>query len=44
LIRENKIFQIANTMQMGKAEGQLLMDNSLKELVSQKRIDPADGA
>jgi twitching motility protein PilT len=44
LIRENKIFQIANTMQMGKAEGQMLMDNSLKDLVSQKRIDPSDAA
>jgi twitching motility protein PilT len=44
LIRENKIFQIANTMQMGKAEGQMLMENSLKDLVSQKRIDPSDAA
>ena len=44
LIRENKIFQIANTMQMGKAEGQMLMDNSLKDLVSQNRIAPSDGA
>ena len=44
LIREGKIFQIANSMQMGKAEGQMLMENSLKDLVSQKRIDAADGA
>jgi len=44
LIRENKIFQIANSMQMGKAEGQMLMENSLKDLVSQKRIDPSDAA
>ena len=42
LIRENKIFQISNTMQMGKAEGQMLMENSLKDLISQKRIDPSD--
>ncbi|MDC0183183.1 PilT/PilU family type 4a pilus ATPase [Nitrosomonadales bacterium] len=42
LIRENKIFQITNTMQMGKAEGQMLMENSLKDLISQKRINPAD--
>ena len=41
LIRENKIFQISNTMQMGKAEGQMLMENSLKDLISQKRIDPS---
>jgi twitching motility protein PilT len=44
LIRDNKIFQIVNSMQMGKGEGQMLMENSLKDLVSQKRIDPADGA
>ena len=44
LIRENKIFQIANTMQMGKAEGQMLMENSLKDLVSQKRIAASDAS
>ena len=44
LIRENKVFQIENTMQMGKAEGQMLMVNSLKELIAQKRIDPSDAA
>ena len=42
LIRENKVFQIANSMQMGKAEGQMLMENSLKELIAQKAISPAD--
>ena len=41
LIRENKIYQIQNTMQMGKAEGQMLMENSIKELIAAKRIDPA---
>jgi len=44
LIREGKVFQIENTMQMGKAEGQMLMANSLKDLVASKRIDPSDGA
>ena len=44
LIREGKVFQIENTMQMGKAEGQLLMANSLKDLIAAKRIDPADAA
>ena len=42
LIRENKIFQIANSMQMGKGEGQMLMGNSLKELISQGVIAAAD--
>ena len=42
LIRENKVFQIANSMQMGKAEGQMFMENSLKDLIAQKAISPAD--
>ena len=42
LIRENKIFQIGNSMQMGKGEGQMLMGNSLKELISQGVIAAAD--
>jgi twitching motility protein PilT len=42
LIREGKVFQIENTMQMGKAEGQMLMANSLNDLIADKRIDPAD--
>ena len=42
LIRENKVFQIANSMQMGKAEGQMLMENSLKDLITKKAISPAD--
>ena len=44
LIREGKVFQIENTMQMGKAEGQMLMANSLKDLIAAKRIDLADAA
>ena len=44
LIREGKVFQIDNTMQMGKAEGQMLMANSRKDLIAAKRIDPADAA
>ena len=43
LIRDGKVFQIQNTMQMGKAEGQMLLANSLKDLVASKRIDPSDG-
>ncbi|MEO1942882.1 MAG: PilT/PilU family type 4a pilus ATPase [Candidatus Thioglobus sp.] len=43
LIREGKVFQIENTMQMGKAEGQMLMANSLNDLIADRRIDPADG-
>lgn len=27
---------------MGKAEGQMLMANSLSDLIADKRIDPAD--
>ena len=42
LIRENKIFQIGNSMQMGKGEGQMLMGNSLKDLISQGVIAAAD--
>ena len=44
LIRDGKVFQIENSMQMGKAEGQMLMENSLKDLIAAKRIDPADAA
>ena len=36
------IFQIGNSMQMGKGEGQMLMANSLKELISQGVIAAAD--
>ena len=42
LIREDKVFQIANSMQMGKAEGQMLMENSLKELIAQGVISASD--
>ena len=42
LIRENKIFQIGNSMQMGKGDGQMLMENSLKELIAEGVIDPSD--
>ena len=42
LIRENKIFQIGNSMQMGKGDGQMLMENSLKEMIAEGVIDPSD--
>lgn len=42
LIRDNKVFQIENSMQMGKAEGQMLMANSLKDLISEGKISAAD--
>jgi twitching motility protein PilT len=42
LIRENKLFQIGNTMQMGKAEGQLLMEASLSRLIAEGKVSPAD--
>lgn len=38
LIRENKIFQIANVMQTSRAEGMLLMENSIKTLVAEGKI------
>ncbi|WP_445768930.1 type IV pilus twitching motility protein PilT [Rheinheimera sp.] len=38
LIRENKIFQIANVMQTARAEGMLLMENSIKALVMDGKI------
>ena len=41
LIRENKIFQIANVMQTSRAEGMLLMENSIKTLVAEGKISQA---
>lgn len=38
LIRENKIFQIANVMQTARSEGMLLMENSIKALVAEGKI------
>jgi twitching motility protein PilT len=42
LIRENKIFQIANVMQTAKGDGMILMENSLKNLVAEGKIDPSE--
>lgn len=40
LIREGKIFQIEQTMQTAKAQGNLLMKDSLKELLASGKITP----
>jgi hypothetical protein len=34
--------QIGNTMQMGKREGQLLMEHSLTQLISEGEISPSE--
>ena len=38
LIRENRLWQIPNVMQMGANEGMVLMDDALRALVTQKRV------
>jgi twitching motility protein PilT len=38
LIRENKIFQIPNVMQTAKQEGMLLMENSIRALIAERKI------
>jgi len=38
LIRENKVFQIPNIMQTGRAEGMISMENSLKTLIAENKI------
>lgn len=38
LIRESKLYQIPSSMQAGKADGQLLMENSAKDLALKKKI------
>jgi twitching motility protein PilT len=40
LIREGKDFQLPNVMQMGKAKGMRMMDDSLRELLAQGVITP----
>ena len=40
LIREGKDFQLPNVMQMGRAKGMRMMDDSLMELVTQRTITP----
>jgi len=42
LIRDNKIYQIFSIMQMSKAKGMFLMDDSLMQLVRDWKIKPAD--
>jgi twitching motility protein PilT len=43
LIRENKVFQIPNIMQTGRAEGMISMENSLKTLIAENKISPSSG-
>lgn len=38
LIREGKTFQIPSTIQMGKREGSILMDDAIKQLLMDKKI------
>jgi twitching motility protein PilT len=38
LIRENKIFQIPNVMQTARQEGMLLMENSIRTLIAERKI------
>jgi twitching motility protein PilT len=40
LIRENKLSQIASTIQTGTSEGMQTMDQALQHLVDQKRVTP----
>lgn len=39
LIRENKVFQISNVMQTSRGEGMQLMENSIKTLIAEGKID-----
>lgn len=38
LIREGKTFQIPSSIQMGKREGSILMDDAIKQLLTDKKI------
>lgn len=40
LIRENKIAEVINVMQAGKAQGMHTLDDSLMDLVERKRVSP----
>ncbi len=42
LIREGKTHQVASAMQTGKADGMIMMDDSLKELLAAGRISPEE--
>ncbi len=44
LIRENKIFQIQNVMQTARSDGMILMENSIRTLVAEKKISPENAA
>jgi twitching motility protein PilT len=41
LIRENKVYQIENVMQTARAEGMIQMENSIKSLITERKIDPS---
>ncbi len=42
LIREGKTFQIASAMQLGRAQGMLLMNDALYDLVDRKIVEPRE--
>ncbi len=42
LIRDNRIFQLFSMMQVGKAKGMMIMDDSLLKLVREDIIDPQE--
>ena len=42
LIRENKIHEMASVLQMGRAQGMRLLDDSLHDLVARKLVDPEE--
>ncbi len=42
MIRENKVQEIANVIQTGKAAGMQTMDDALEALVAAKRVDPRE--
>ncbi|NLH49558.1 MAG: type IV pilus twitching motility protein PilT [Myxococcales bacterium] len=44
LIRDNKTFQIASLIQTQRASGMRLMDQSLQDLVKQRKINAADAS
>lgn len=44
LIRQNKSFQIPNTMQTGKKQGMALLDDALSDLIRNGEVEPAIAA
>ena len=44
LIRQNKSFQITSTMQTGRKQGMVLLDDALAELVRSGEVSAEDAA